>query len=51
MVVKSTDPTLIIGVMGVTGSGKSNFIKVASKREDVIVGDSLKSCKIPNPPE
>ena len=40
------DPVLVIAVMGVTGSGKSNFIRVVSGRDDVEVGDTLRSCKI-----
>jgi hypothetical protein len=34
---------IVIAVMGVTGAGKSTFIKTVSGRDDVIVGDSLSS--------
>ena len=32
---------VVIAVMGVTGAGKSTFIKTVSGRNDVVVGDSL----------
>ncbi|KAH8800295.1 P-loop containing nucleoside triphosphate hydrolase protein [Xylogone sp. PMI_703] len=34
---------IVIAVMGVTGSGKSTFIKTISGRDDVIVGNNLTS--------
>ena len=34
-----------IAVMGVTGSGKSNFIKHATNSDRIKVGHSLQSCK------
>jgi hypothetical protein len=34
---------VVIAVMGVTGAGKSTFIKTVSRRNDVVVGDSLSS--------
>ncbi|KAF8850292.1 P-loop containing nucleoside triphosphate hydrolase protein [Acephala macrosclerotiorum] len=39
----SQDENIIVAVMGVTGSGKSTFVKLVSGRDDVIVGDSLQS--------
>ena len=38
-------PKIVIGIMGVTGSGKSTFVRVASGNEDVTVGHSLEACK------
>ena len=35
-----------IAVMGVTGSGKSTFIHVASQLPIVGIGNSLHSCKV-----
>lgn len=40
-------PTLIIGVMGVTGAGKSTFIQKATGTGEGIIGHSLVSCKTP----
>ncbi len=34
----------LIAVMGVTGSGKSNFIRLATGSNDPVVGDDLASC-------
>ena len=44
--VKATDVEEItaIAVMGVTGSGKSNFIKHATSSDRVRVGHNLQSC-------
>jgi hypothetical protein len=39
----SDDTNVVVAVMGVTGAGKSTFIKTVSGRNDVIVGDSLSS--------
>lgn len=39
----SPEKDVVIAVMGVTGAGKSTFIKTVSKRNDVVVGDSLSS--------
>ncbi|KAH7133894.1 P-loop containing nucleoside triphosphate hydrolase protein [Dactylonectria macrodidyma] len=36
-------PEVIIAVMGVTGSGKSSFIRLVTGRSDVVIGDSLDS--------
>lgn len=36
-------PEVMIAVMGVTGSGKSSFIRLVTGRSDVVVGDSLDS--------
>ncbi|KAK3369990.1 hypothetical protein B0H63DRAFT_454213 [Podospora didyma] len=35
---------MVIGIMGVTGSGKSTFVQVASGNNDVVVGHSLEAC-------
>ncbi|KAH7351274.1 P-loop containing nucleoside triphosphate hydrolase protein [Rhexocercosporidium sp. MPI-PUGE-AT-0058] len=35
------EDSIVIAVMGVTGAGKSTFIKTVSGRNDVVVGDSL----------
>ncbi|CVL05382.1 uncharacterized protein FMAN_10770 [Fusarium mangiferae] len=35
---------MVIGVMGVTGSGKSTFVRTASGNNNVIVGHSLEAC-------
>ncbi|KAH0562389.1 hypothetical protein GP486_002912 [Trichoglossum hirsutum] len=37
-------PWIFIAVMGVTGSGKSTFIRTASGDESIVIGHSLKSC-------
>ncbi|KAM5359118.1 hypothetical protein ACJZ2D_014724 [Fusarium nematophilum] len=37
-------PTIVIGVMGAVGSGKSTFIRTASGDDNVIVGHSLEAC-------
>lgn len=39
-------PWAFIAVMGVTGAGKSTFIKWASGNSDVVVGHDLESCKL-----
>ena len=39
----TTTKDVIIAFMGVTGSGKSSFIKALTGRSDIIVGDGLKS--------
>lgn len=36
---------IVIAVMGVTGAGKSYFIRKVTGREDIDVGDGLESCK------
>jgi ABC-type lipoprotein export system ATPase subunit len=41
---ETRSPWVFIAVMGVTGSGKSTFIKAASGDDSVGVGDSLVSC-------
>ncbi|KAF5972517.1 hypothetical protein FCOIX_9311 [Fusarium coicis] len=43
MLVKG-QPTMLIGVMGVTGSGKSTFVRTASGNDQVTVGHSLEAC-------
>ena len=35
---------IVIAVMGMTGSGKSNFIQKLTGSKDAKVGDGLKSC-------
>ena len=35
---------VVIAIMGMTGSGKSTFIRLATGRDDVRVGESLASC-------
>ena len=39
------EDVVILAVMGVTGAGKSTFIKNVTGRDDVIVGDDLESGK------
>lgn len=34
---------VIIAFMGITGSGKSSFVKALTGRDDIVVGDGLKS--------
>lgn len=36
-----------IAVMGVTGAGKSTFIKTVSEDETVVIGEGLESCMLP----
>jgi len=36
---------IVVVVMGITGAGKSRFIKTLSRREDIEIGDSLESGK------
>jgi hypothetical protein len=36
---------ILIAVMGVTGSGKSNFIRLATGSQDPKLGHDLESCK------
>lgn len=42
--VKAGAPWALIAVMGVTGSGKSTFIRRVSGDDTIVVGDGLKSC-------
>lgn len=44
------DEDIVIAVMGVTGVGKSTFIKTVSGRNDVITGESLSSGVSETPP-
>lgn len=46
-VVKDGAPWALIAVMGVTGAGKSTFIREVSGDQTVVVGDGLESCKFP----
>jgi len=34
---------VVIAVMGVTGAGKSSFIKEVSGREDIVIGHNMSS--------
>ncbi|KAF5704861.1 P-loop containing protein [Fusarium globosum] len=43
MLIKG-QPTMLIAVMGVTGSGKSTFVRTASGNDRVTVGHSLEAC-------
>jgi len=38
-------PWAFIAVVGVTGAGKSTFIKAASGDDNIPIGDSLAGCK------
>ncbi|KAK5719923.1 hypothetical protein LTR15_007196 [Elasticomyces elasticus] len=42
--VRAGAPWATIAVMGVTGAGKSTFIRTVSGDSSVVVGDSLRSC-------
>ncbi|KAG5811352.1 hypothetical protein H9Q74_006072 [Fusarium xylarioides] len=37
-------PTMVIAVMGVTGSGKSTFVRTVTGKDEVVVGHSLEAC-------
>jgi len=39
------DQKIIIGVMGMTGSGKSTFINTLTGDENIVIGSDLDSCK------
>lgn len=39
-------PEVVIAVMGITGAGKSTFIKLVTGRDDVVVGNRLSSGKL-----
>lgn len=39
----SNDSSVVIAVMGMTGVGKSSFIRSVSGRKDVVVGHTLSS--------
>ena len=39
------DQDVAIAFMGVTGSGKSSFIKAMTRRDDIVIGHALESCK------
>ena len=36
---------VVVGVVGVTGSGKSSFIKRVTQCADIVVGDGIESGK------
>ena len=38
-------PWAFIAVMGVTGAGKSTFIRTASGDDSILIGHGLKSCQ------
>lgn len=38
------EDVVLIAVMGVTGSGKSSFVKLVTGSEEVVVGNDLNSC-------
>lgn len=40
-----TKKSIIIAVMGMTGAGKTSFIKYVTELDEMEVGHSLKSCK------
>ena len=42
----SADDAVFIAVMGITGSGKSTFVKLATGSDKDIVGNKLTSCTI-----
>lgn len=42
----TTDKTVLVAVMGITGAGKSFFINKMTGDSEVEVGDSLTSCKL-----
>lgn len=42
--VRQGAPWAFIAVMGVTGAGKSTFIREVSGDDNVVVGNGLKSC-------
>ncbi|KAH7635100.1 hypothetical protein B0T09DRAFT_370402 [Sordaria sp. MPI-SDFR-AT-0083] len=46
----STPTEIYVAVMGVTGSGKSNFIKCCVGRDDIVVGDDLRSFNLIDTP-
>jgi ABC-type hemin transport system ATPase subunit len=41
--MSSNSSEIVIAVMGMTGAGKSSFIKRVSGREDIIIGHKLSS--------
>lgn len=44
MSLKPSQDEILIGVLGVTGSGKTTFISKATGRKDLVVGHSLEAC-------
>lgn len=42
-------PIMVIAVMGVTGAGKSTFVRAASGNDEVVVGHSLEACELAYP--
>ena len=48
---KAGAPWAFIAVMGVTGAGKSTFVRTVSGDNSVVVGDGLKSCMLRNNPK
>jgi len=43
----ATEKEILIGLIGVTGAGKSTFAATASGRTDLKIGRTLKSCETP----
>lgn len=44
-ILKTCRNPIIIGVMGMTGTGKSTFIKLLTKDPDITVGKGWQSCR------
>ena len=42
----AVEDAVFVAVMGITGSGKSNFVKLATGSDKEIVGNNLTSCII-----
>ena len=42
---KVVEDVVVIAIMGVTGSGKSTFVKLVTGDNSVVVGQDLVSCK------
>lgn len=45
--IQAEEPLLLIGVMGVTGSGKSTFVQKASGKSEAVIGHTLEACELP----
>ena len=42
---RSSTPEVVVAVMGVTGAGKSSFIRRVTENEEVLIGTGLRSSK------